>query len=155
MVITVPPSPGISLSRPAEQRRALQVAAARVARLLVPASAAAGGYVSTQLRVALPDGAVVRPPVALARGDPPADGRLAAAPELVVVLGPSGRVETAAARWLAAGSRAVWWAGQGHAREYTAAGAAERAPGELLTVPGIPEIGLPTHVLLGGRSRRT
>lgn len=117
-----------------------RVRAARIARLLAPLGTAMGGFVSTELRVALTSGLVVRPPVALASGEPPEDGRLATAPELVVVLGPAAAAQAAAGRWLAAGSCAVWWAGDGHARQYTAAGAAVRRHGELLTVPGLADV---------------
>lgn len=125
-----------------------RVRAARIARLLVPLGTAVGGFVSTELRVALADGAVGRPAVALASGDPPEDGRLTTAPELVVVLGPAAAAQAASSRWLAAGSDAVWWAGESHARQYTAAGAAVRRHGELLTVPGLDEIAVRVEAFL-------
>jgi len=114
--------------------------AARIARLLAPHGMAIGGFVSTELRVALAGGVVGRPCVALASGDPPEDGWLTGAPELVVVLGPVASAQAAALRWLEAGSAVVWWAGEGHARQYTSAGAAVRRCGELLTVPGLAQV---------------
>jgi len=141
-------SAGASAGR-ADAGAARRVRAARIARLLVPLGTAIGGFVSTELRVALADGMVGRPPVALASGDPPEDGRLTTAPELVVLLGPVGATQAAAARWLEAGSAAVWWVGEGHARQYTAAGAAVRRHGELLTVPGLAEIAVRVESFLG------
>ncbi len=130
--------------RPAARR----LRAARIARLLAPVSAAAGGFVSTELAVWLPGGRLGWPEVALACREPPTDGRLDRPPELVVVLeiGPSATAEAAA--WLEAGVTTVWCIGRITVEEHGTDGTTTRRVGEWLTVHGHEAVRVPVHRLL-------
>lgn len=110
-----------------------RVAATRVARLLMPFAGLIGGYVSTELLVALPGG-LGHPHVALALGEPPVDGCAADCPALVVLLWDAGR--GAPGRWLEAGACAVWVLAAGDAVQHPPG-----PPGPLM-VPGLPAVRL-------------
>lgn len=127
---------GSPLDVPGQSRR---LRAARIARLLEPLSRGLGGYVSTQLVVCCPSGRVRRPDVAVARGEPPVDGRVAQVPELVVLLGRGAGTSAEAEAWLREGALAVWCLGGGEAVSYAAPRGVPRVRrGRWLTVPGLP-----------------
>jgi hypothetical protein len=93
----------------------------RVARLLLPAATAAGGFTSTRLVVATarcPDSAV-RPPVCAVLGAPPPSGVLDGPPDLVVLL---GEVDDDPGAWLGLGCSEVWVVTARGAAVVTAAG---------------------------------
>jgi hypothetical protein len=120
-----------------------RVWAAKVARALLPASAALGGFVSTQIEVVDARG-VSCPDVALACREPPADGRLAHPPDLVVVAGVGAAATAEAARWLAAGVAAVWCVGVEHVVEHRP-GALPRTHDRAATLAVPAALGEPTR----------
>lgn len=122
--------------------------AGRIARLLLPASRAVEGFVSTEVSVRLSGGRWAWPDVALACREPPADGRLERPPELVVLL-PAGPAGVGVDTWLVAGAAAVWCLGNETVVEHSRTGGARRRPvGEWAEVPGLPEVSLPIAKLL-------
>lgn len=121
--------------------------AARIARLLLPASRAVEGFVSTEVSVRL-GRRWAWPDVVLACREPPADGRLERPPELVVLL-PAGPAGLAVDTWLVAGAAAVWCLGSDSVVEHSRAEGVRRRPaGEWAGVPGLPEVSLPVSRLL-------
>lgn len=124
--------------------------AARIARLLLPIVERNGGTVSTEFTVEV-GGRWYRPDVgALLDCEPPLDGILARAPELIVSLG--GPLSAQA--WLDAGAVAVWWASDGAPTVISARG--DTAPEEgWLTLPGWPTVRLLAAELRVGTLPRT
>ena len=120
--------------------------AMRLARLLRPAAATAGAWVSTQARVRTAGG-VLWPDLLVATGELPVDGLIDGPPLLVVELTPSGLL-----RWSDIGGAVAWG--------LTPQGVAVLADGALvpataqLTVPGAPWLTLPISQLLDAAGER-
>lgn len=113
---------------------ARRVEAQRLARVLLAVYRDVG-WASTCLHVRLRRGWVV-PDLAAARGEPPTDGRLTAAPELVLLLRPGSASGSAPQEWLVAGAAAVWEIGPDVVVEHRAAGVTGlRRRGEQLLPP--------------------
>jgi hypothetical protein len=119
---------------------ALGASAIRLARLLRPAAAAAGAWVSTQARVRTAAG-LLWPDLLVATGELPVDGILDGPPLLVVELTPAGLL-----RWADVAEAVVWGvAAQGGV---LLAGGALTTVAARLTVPGAPWLTLPVGQLL-------
>lgn len=128
-------------TRPWRPPDAQRVLAAHLVWLLSPIAQSVGAFASAELTVTV--GGVRRcPDVALARGEPPVDGRLGRPPELIVVLGGD-----APRAWLAAGSRVVWRLEPDAVIEYSRGGT-RRAGDGVLRVPGVPGARIPVGALL-------
>lgn len=132
--------------------RERRIAAVRLAWLLVGPADAVGAYVSTCLRVRLGH-RDLHPHLAVVRDDPPVDGRIDRPPDLVVLLaGAGGRADDPAgdlARWLVAGTPAVWCVGPDGVTEHTGGGSRPRHDAQPLAAPGLPGVTLTAGQLLG------
>lgn len=128
----------------AAERRAHRLRAVRIARLLAPAAWRAGGFASSEARIAI-GAQLVRPAAVVALGDPPPDGVLAVPPLLVVELDPAA----AAGPWLALGATAVWLPAACGARCVTAGDDVTVPEGTRLEVPGWTGLALPAGELAG------
>ncbi|MPZ88532.1 MAG: hypothetical protein GEU81_10750 [Nitriliruptorales bacterium] len=117
-----------------------RVQAARIARILLPGASAAGGFVSTELTVALPEGTVGRPDVAVVCQEPPGNGLVARAPELVVLIDHGGADERRAQGWLAMGVPVIWHLAGGALFERTPGLARRWMRGQVLRVAGAPTV---------------
>lgn len=132
---------------------ARRMRAAAVCLRLWPAAEALGGFASAQLHVTVPPFVDGRPDVAVALVDPPADGRLAVPPVLVVLL--AGSRAAGPERWLAAGAAAVWVQHGDGAAEWTRRGVRRCGGGDVLRVPRRASLSLPAAALSGdGRAVR-
>lgn len=147
----------LTLLAPSTGPRTLQegrVEAVRLAWLLVGPADAIGAYVSTCLRVRIGPRELC-PHLAVVHDDPPVDGCIEGAPDLVVLLaGAGGRAGDPAgdlARWLTAGTAAVWCVGPDGVTEHTGRGSRARHGDQPLEVPGLPGVTLTAAQLLGPR----
>lgn len=115
---------------------------------MLPGATAAGGFVSTELTVALPEGTTGRPDVAVSRRDPPVDGLLTRAPDLVVLIDHGSADERRALHWLTMGTPAVWHLAAGVVFERRQGLVRRRMPGQVLRVPRLPGVAVTVDALL-------
>lgn len=116
--------------------------------MLLPGASEAEGFVSTELTVALPGGAVGRPDVAVVCQEPPVNGLVTRAPDLVVLIDHGGADERRAQRWLAMGVPVIWHLAGGALFERTPGLARRRMPGQVLRVTGAPTVTVAVEDLL-------
>jgi len=119
-----------------------RVVAARLVWVLSPIAQAAGAFASAELIISVGPRDPGHPDVAVARGEPPANGHLERPADLIVVV---GRDDPRA--WLAAGTRTVWRLEADAVVEHSEAGS-RRARGGVLRIPGVPGARVPLDALL-------